>query len=166
MAVIQSIPAGYLSLLGVKQGQNPGGAADFVQPVVSLDTFYLATSIDSARAASVGVSTEGSQAALTVPSTEAWRLLALGYNVINASAATSVRVGLQIIEPRTGLPVAVFPADNVAIAAAGDSIFSGQLIPQPVVLPPGTVLRSYLGNALGAVTIDLHVVALFQRFTV
>lgn len=167
MAVLQSIPAGYLSLLGIKQGSNPGQAADFVQPVVSLDTFYLATAIDSLRSALVGATNEGDQASLTVPSTEAWRLLAVGFNV-NAfsAAAAAVRVAVQLVDPRGGFPVSVMDPMDKAIAATTDAVFSGILFPQPVVVPPGTVIRSYLLNDLGAVTCTLMVTALFQRFTV
>lgn len=167
MAVVQSIPSGYLSLLGIKQGTNPGQAADYVTPTVALDTFYLATAIDSERATAVGVNAEGSQATLTVPSTEAWRLLAVSFNVVNVSApATVVMVSIQISEPTSGFPVAVMPEVQSQAGAAGDSIFSGICFPQPVVVPPGTTIRSYLNSSIAPVTIDLHICALFQRFTV
>lgn len=166
MATVQSIPSGYLSLLGIKDGQNPGQSADYITPTVAVDTFYLATAVDSARNQLVGATNEGDQASLTVPSSEAWRLLAVGFNTTSVSGAATIRVTVQLIDPRGGFPVSVDDFAPVVVAAAGDAQFSGVLFPQPVVVPPGTVIRSYLLNDLGAVTCTLHVTALFQRFIV
>lgn len=166
MSKLQTIPAGYLSLLGIKDGGNPSQAADFVQPVISLDTFYLATQVDSVVGVLSGATNVGDAATVTVPPGEAWRLLTLGGNCHSVSApAANIRMTLALLEPRNLQSMPVF-THEAEVVAAGDAIQFGVPFPQPIVVPPGTILRNQLLNDLGAVTFTIEVRAMFQRLIV
>lgn len=166
MAKVQSFPAGYIALLGIKDGQNPFQSADFITPVVSLDTFYLAAAIDSASTATAGATNNGDFASVDVPAGEAWRLLALSGNVLNATAPlANVRIGLQVLDPRNFSSTCIHRFE-APIAAVTDTLHDGIPFPQPIVVPPGTRLRAQLLCDLGAATIELQCRVLFQRLTV
>lgn len=166
MAVLQSIPSGYLSLLGIKAGANPGQAADFVQPVLAVDPFYLASAINSLLVTTAGATNVGDNAIITIPSGETWRLLSLGGDAFAFSApAPEVRFSLQVLEPTNRVTAPIFSWSDV-ITAATDLSQNGVLFPQPVAFPPGTVFRLSLLNDLGAVTCTIGVRAMFQRLVV
>lgn len=165
MAIVQSLPTGYLSLLGIKQGNNPGQSADFVQPVLSVDTFYLATNLASSRVITNLATNVGDSAINLIPTGEAWRLLAVSADVTDVTGPITIDVSLMVIDRSTGIGVTIGNFRQ-SIAAVGDIARIGVSFPQPVVLPPGTMLRSYLNNDLGAETVSLSNVVLFQRLVV
>jgi hypothetical protein len=166
VAILQSIPTGFLSLLGIKTGSNPNQSADFVQPVLSLDTFYLATSIDMGQALTALNTNVGDRAELTIPSGQAWRVLALSSLILVPSAPAIIRLTTAIVNPTLPNAVGVLPGFDVNIAAANDTAENGIALPQPIVFPTGTIFRTELMNDLGAVTVTLGIRALFQRLVV
>lgn len=166
---LQAIPRGFLSMLGVKAGGNPGQGAEFVQPTLNMEHLYLVDSIDSAQVVQAAATNTGDAATLTVPTGEAWRLIGLCYHLSQPSAVpVTPRVGLLIADPKNQLlPVQVNPAsDFAALATLGDQSGGGVLFPQPLVFPPGTAFQAYLFNDLGAITVDIRIRATFHRLVV
>lgn len=165
MSGLQSIPLGYLSLLGIKDAGNPGQGADFLQPTLELGALYLAPSLTSASATTAGATGVGAASIIVVPAGEAWRLLAFGLQADTASAPLNLLLGFDVIDPIAGVPVPIGAPVSSALAIGG-ILRSGVLLHLAPVFPPGTSLRVILLSDIAAATFNLTSLALFQRLVV
>jgi len=139
VALINRVPVGLLSLLGIRAGgQNPAVLEDQVRPVIDLTALYLASfierNVDSNNVTVVGAFASN----LIVPQGEAWYVHR--YTIIT-SAALGAGQAFQIA-PAYAFSFAgatrmlqLGPASN--LGAVGDSVSAGAL---GFIAPPGAAL--------------------------
>lgn len=154
---INQYPFGLLGLLDSKDyGNTPRGLfADGVQPTIDLRPFYSAsiqlTSTTDSQAAKQAV---GDAATVTVPSGEAWELIA-AMAVVNtgtAAAVASWQLALQPPSPAGSVALAVH--DPIAITNAAQSLNLPWTAPPGLIVGPGTQFLNQLLLAM-ATTVTL-----------
>ena len=162
-ALIQRIPPGLLSFLGLKStGQNPNVLADTVVPTLNLEHLYLAQDL-RVSSATQNVANAGQSISLAVPNGEAWRVLGIGYSADTLTAPATLKVALKIA-PGGAVACPVYSSwPPHTVSAASDIVQDGIFVPQPFVAPSGTGFTAFLEQSLGVGTTNLAVIVLFQR---
>lgn len=154
-SVIQSVPRGLLSLLGIKStGVNPARLPDDVLAVVDVTAHY--GDIASSTASQAGIAAAGTIIEIengggSNPVGVAWRLLAVGYTVETFSAAGVVASIGVTLQPTGGVLVPLLEQVRYTAPAgfAAYRVDNGIPMPQPIVLPPGSKLRFLVNETPG-----------------
>jgi len=161
--LIQSRASGLLSFLGVKGGEQPATFGAGAVGVVSLEHFYAANNLEAISSTNgAGLTTVDQGATIQVPQNECWRMVAVGYTCGGLTAAQELAIALNITQ---GLTVYITATQYRTIAAATESVRNGVLLPQPIILAPGTFLGAVLCRSLTAGTVNVGLTALVQRLS-
>jgi hypothetical protein len=160
----QQYPFGYLSLLNQKSGgYTPTEVRDDVAPSLEMSPFlFAAIPLKSASSATATGLAVGTQAILTVPSGEAWEIIAAMAAASNGTAAQVLSYRLDIAPPDSSFPACAIAVQNpIAITNAGQEFSLPWAAPSGVILGPGTQFRARLILAM-ANNVDLVARALYR----
>lgn len=144
---LQKFPRGLLELFRLKtQGDAPNKFADTVQPVISGLPFYASDLLGSFQSSpSVGgINTTNGLTADASPLTDPQILYALGgVLTMGAAPGTFFEWWVQVNFPSLAAPASVIANGHVELSAtsANDLMPFGFMLPQPLVVPPGTNYR-------------------------
>lgn len=164
---IQRTPAGFLSQLGMKgTGANPSALLDEVRAVVEMgEQLAAGIPLEVETATSPGQNVTGTAAVITIPSTEAWRVVSASGGASGLTAADTIKLALNLIVPgaANGTVIAVSRGE---VVVATERVDFGVLFPRPLFLPPGSILACLLQRPPGVGTADLFVRVNFARYLV
>lgn len=165
---IQRIPAGLLNFLGiVGSGQTLRSLTDDVVPTLDVTPYYQQPDLDSTFEQVVAVAV-GDQARVIVPPGESWKIVAYGGLVTSTVVGDVVwaysGIGIENGVPGANgitMPTCVMPSARV-VATAGEEIRWGEIVPTPLILPPGGhLMSSLLAPMPGSCLLQIR--ALFHR---
>lgn len=159
---IQRVAEGLLQALRVVgTGQTPFILPDELQPTFDATDYYLGR-LESEQVSAAGFAAVGSTQDLTVPAGQYWAVRAIGTNAVASAANGRIRVsiGLTPVSGQPVVPVFNFGATFVAAAANDQANVGG---PISVVLPPGGIIRTTMGEAATTGTLTLRTRCLFHR---
>jgi len=135
---IQRIPLGLLSLLDSKStlGKTPVDLSEIVAGVLNLEPYYLANALTAINVPA-NVQNSGDVCSTNVPEGEAWRLVGLSA-LASFTAAATLHLSLAIRPVSAGFEVPVLRIGPEAVATATAIVHQGILLPEPLVLAPGS----------------------------
>jgi len=163
--LIQRVPRGLLALFGARgSGENPTELLGTVQPIVNLEPMLslevLQIAQDTRSAIALSTDVIGS---LTVPAGEVWRVLSIGYRASGFTTNGILHVGLRL-QPPGAVASGRISRSQRFVATALNNVFDyGELFPQPLFLPAGSVLDGRLLENVTTGTVDTTLVCLFHR---
>lgn len=160
--LLNRIPAGLLSLFQIKSlGENPSKFEDTVRPVVDLRKNYY-QSLGLNIAANVGVGLDANDkgtavAAITIPEDEIWVVVGIMSGVnITTFAANEFMVVSPGIDNVNAPNVAFYFANDQRRSNSSnlqmgfnDSDFTSVMFPDPIFLPGGSRIYSFVSRATG-----------------
>lgn len=153
---IQRRPLGFLDALNLKSlGRNPEQTSDFVQPVYEMRHHYEADVLRQISASAAAVATRGfNKAPITVPSGEAWWVHNVGNLVTLAGGAvTDIFVGIGLQLQGGSFAQLLSGVRYAGLGAAFDTV--GAPLDLELVLPPASVISTYLGVLTGGGNVDV-----------
>lgn len=166
---VQRVPFGLLSFLGMKVGgRNPDTLGRELVPMLDVTPNFLAPDISQSIVTTNTITAAGSEARITVPQGEAWRMISLSMVCAAFSAAGGVIYGTLGIGDLTGFITAVATMPSpYTVLTVNDTVRLGFAFPSPLVLPPGSVMHSSLMTDIGgARTCNIQCRALYHRLIV
>ena len=143
MSQVNRIPIGYLDLVGNEtQGKNPFESLESLRPTVSMDQFYLGQTLGNVNATFTN-SGIGVVSFTDVPSDELWILLSVSLTETqDAGQLTQFEVNIQRTPRQDNVALGgfagIFVSRVMTVATTGDIAAEAFLLPQPMVLTPGT----------------------------
>lgn len=155
---IMRLPRALLSLLDTKSlGQNPPVYPDELQVVLDAYEHYLpnASFLIATTGATVAPANIGD---ITVPQQEFWLVRELGGQITSTVGGGLCWV-TPLIQPSgstTSLTALPRVADTLAV---GDSLRAGGMLPESILMGPGSVFRLRLDKVAGTVTGNCTVLA-------
>lgn len=164
---LQAAPIALLGLFGLKhEGQNPSEFNPVVTPVVNISDFYLlpgrTAALDTTTTVAAGTLQE-----FGPPENEAWRVTAIGVQVVRLVADIAVlpRVALYVLRGGGPERVPIGTLNFGATVATALSQRAGILLPHPLYLVQGDSLGGLLEVGLTAgAGAEWSVLADVQRF--
>lgn len=152
---------GLLALFGASnEGKAVSQAADFVQPTTDVGEL-LESNLYQALNLTQNIAT-GATAFFTVPTGFIWKLKLIAANVQTGVGVTANDVG-PYLEFASSIVarfyLALYPQD---LAASQVAVVPGYL-PEPIILPPGTVIGIYSSAAVGAPAASLSILVSAMR---
>ncbi len=162
---IQRVANGLLALLNIKAtGENPRWLADVVQPTLDLGFLYgsdlLATTSSQNNVTAAGTILEIENGSGGNPVGVAWKLLAVGWTAEGFTVGGRAQIGITL-QPPSGILVPIAPVGDFTATGVNDRYDYGFMVPQPVILMPGSKLRFIVQRDVGgAGSIDITARAL------
>lgn len=159
---LNRIPAGLLSYFQIKSlGQNPSAFEDNVRPTLDLREFYntslgLQIATESQSLVDVG-DRDTTIAEITIPSNEIWICRGIQSTAnCTAFAANEYVVGYPRLLEINGAVTAFFFTDEIEKdgggamqTLVGETIVRGKVFDNPLMLPGGAKIGSFIGLANG-----------------
>lgn len=150
MSVIQQIPPGLLSLLGIQSGgQNPQQLAGVVTPTMDMLGWYTASVLRTVGGAGDTITGNGvfTAAALTVPSGEWWYLID-GHARVSCAAATQLTATAHWLIQRGAGAASVYATPDRRANVAAETLTLP--FPSGIWLPPAAAPRLFVSGFAGS----------------
>jgi hypothetical protein len=133
-------PQGLLDLLlAQQQGANPGDLRDDVSSTLDLFEFYAVERM-AISATGTAIAAVDGQSSVTVPATEAWRLIAVSGAWTWATANQDLKLSLQIRNV-SGTNMHLSTGELRTSTGVSDKDAQAFVMPVPILLPSGSQLR-------------------------
>lgn len=138
-------PSGLLDLLLTQQqGKNPSLLGESLSPVLDLGKFYESDRLTTATLA-ITVTATGVSSTTQVPSGEVWKLL--GFGARGTFATVNQRLSLSFrLSTLPGGGIVDMAALTFAPTGAVDKFGDGFMMPEPMILPPGSSITAVATN--------------------
>ena len=162
-AIINSLPAGYLDLLGLKtMGRNPTFPVDAVAPVMEMLQWYASSQSEIVAGTPVNRAAIGQTVTdLVVPATETWLVLSAVTQVAAAVGVTSSRVQGYIQNSNALGTFGIFPSDVGAPTVNGAVWLPHRYC--PFFMRPGDAFVANLELYAGAGNVTFQPIARIAR---
>jgi hypothetical protein len=159
MIPVNRYPAGFLQLLDSQvEGKTPRAVSDTIAPTLELRDHLEAVLIQGNGVADASITTINQSITLEVPQNETWKLLSVGVNGTLALVGQTIQMSVLLGLRNGTVVVAGFPAQTSTVA--GELYRYGQLVPQPILLVPGTTIIARIGkivlNGAPSMNLSLH----------
>lgn len=163
--LIQRIPRGLLAMFGSRgTGMNPNELLQTVQPIVDVEGMLsqslLQLEFDRTDLIANANTLFGT---ISVPAGEVWRILLIGYTAFNFSVAGAIsHAGLRVFVPGAATSAMFGRPQKFTATGVNDQFDQGELFPQPLYLPSGSIIEGRQLEAVGG-TISTTLQVLFHR---
>lgn len=159
---IQRIPSALLAALGIKgTGFNPTTLTDEVVPVIDVTENYASQFLQVITDTAV-VNGAGAGVSLSVPDGQLWRVYGVSAEFL-PNGGDLVQLIAQIRASGIGTSFRCFAAPETHVAVAGERTTIGGLLPKPLILPSGSIVRAQLGPATGGIAATIRANALVEQ---
>jgi hypothetical protein len=160
---IQRIPTGLLSLLDSKSslGSTPAELAEVVAGTVNLEPYYLANALTAANA-SGAVQNAGDLVTQTIPDGEAWRVVGVA-GLFGSAFLGTLHMSIAIFPVSSLVELPMLRIGPEVIAAATQIVHQGVMLPEPLVLAPGSKIVARVNTTYAGGVFTLQLRTMYHR---